>query len=755
MATNSRNARTHRTRRGLGRLSAVAIALVAGGTAGFVTAFAHHIVSTTPTPTVGVVDSTPLADTALVYADSTRHIVFFLWAPNTCGVAGTAPVFTDSEPVTTATLTDSTVTSATVVPHQVGTYEWTAEVVVNADGSVENGPTACGDEPVVVNKAGSSITTDQSNAGGAAVGTKLVDTATVTGDNPSGTVTFSIYGPNDATCANAALQTWMVQLGSNGKASVPAPGFPTTQVGTYDWVAHYGGDTDNAAATSACGTEAVTITKGTPTIVTNASAGGAVGVQIHDTAQVSGGDNPTGTVTFALYSPSNPTCVNNADSGLGALQSWTVALAQDGTAAAPDPGYTTTEVGTYQWVATYSGDANNVSVTSACGTETVTVGKASPAITTTASEGGPVGTQIKDTAQVTGGDNPTGTVTFELFSPDNPTCTVNSGQTWVQSWTVTLRSDGKASVPNPGYTTNEVGTYQWVTHYSGDADNKGASSQCGDEAVTIGQASPTIDTVASDGGAVGVQIHDTAQVSGGDNPTGTVTFFLYAPSNATCANGDGAPGFVQKVTVPLQSDGSASGAGSPFTTNAAGTWHWVATYNGDANNGSATSACSDEAVTVTKDGTTISTTPSAGGVVGTKISDIAMVSGGTAATGTVTFNLYGPTDLSCTGTPIFTSAAALGTNGTASSGVFTATTATGTYNWIAIYSGDSNNAGASGKCGQEPVVLVASGVQGITTSVPGTGAGDSIGQIGLGAELLLFGIAFGLGAELVRERRRA
>ena len=94
---------THRTRRSVGRVGAVAIALVLGGTASFVTAFAHHIVSTTPTPTVGVVGTTPLADTALVYADNTRTVVFFLWAPGTCGSPNATPVMTDSEPVTTPT----------------------------------------------------------------------------------------------------------------------------------------------------------------------------------------------------------------------------------------------------------------------------------------------------------------------------------------------------------------------------------------------------------------------------------------------------------------------------------------------------------------------------------------------------------------------------------------------------------------------------------------------------------------------------
>ena len=46
-----------------------------------------------------------------------------------------------------------------------------------------------------------------------------------------------------------------------------------------------------------------------------------------------------------------------------------------------------------------------------------------PTIATTPSAGGPVGTSISDTATVTGGVNPTGNVTFNLFSPGNPTCT--------------------------------------------------------------------------------------------------------------------------------------------------------------------------------------------------------------------------------------------------------------------------------------------------------------------------------------------
>lgn len=639
---------TRRTRRSVGRASAVVFALVFGGAASFVTAFAHHIVSTTPTPTVGVVGSTPMADTALVYADNTRHVVFFLWAPGTCGSEGASAVFTDSEPVTTSQLVNSTVKSATYLPQQVGVYGWTAEIVVNADGSIENGPTACTDEQVTVNQHGSSITTTQSDADGAPVGTALTDSAHVKGDNPGGTVAFSLFGPNDSNCAT------------------------------------------------------------------------------------------------------------NEDSSNGALQTWTVALDQDGNAKVPAPGYMTSTVGTYQWVATYSGDANNAGATSGCGNESVVINKVDSAIRTDQSnkDGAPVGTSIKDTATLSG-DAPTGTVTFFLYGPNDANCVDNAdaGMHWLQKWMVKLGENGKASVPDPGYKTSVAGTYEWVAVYSGDANNTTAKSACGNESVVIGKSSPTIVTVASEGGPVGTQIHDTAQVSGGDNPSGTVTFTLFAPSNTNCTSNENGSGSVQSVTVALGSDGSASSASSPFTSTTVGTYNWIATYSGDANNKGASTSCSSEPVNIGMDPSALTTSASSGGPTGTVIHDTATVTGGTNLTGTVTFTLFAPSDATCSGTPLFTSAVALGAGGTATSGNFSATTAAGTYNWMASYSGDANTSGSSSKCGSEPVVIVASGVQGITT--PGTGAVGAIGEAGLGIELVLGGLAFGLVSELVRERRRA
>jgi hypothetical protein len=87
-----------------------------------------------------------------------------------------------------------------------------------------------------------------------------------------------------------------------------------------------------------------------------------VGTDIADYATVSGGDNPTGTVTFVLYN--NPDCMGPA------LFADTETLVSG---AATSEGYTTTAAGTDYWVATYNGDAQNLPISSACAAEPVAI----------------------------------------------------------------------------------------------------------------------------------------------------------------------------------------------------------------------------------------------------------------------------------------------------------------------------------------------------------------------------------------------
>ncbi len=71
--------------------------------------------------------------------------------------------------------------------------------------------------------------------------------------------------------------------------------------------------------------------------------------------------------------------------------------------------------------------------------------------------------------------------------------------------------------------------------------------------------------------------------------------------------------------------------------------------------------------------------------------------GGTAPTGTVTFDVYGPNNGTCSGAPAFTSTNPVTGPGTAVSDPFTPTLA-GTYRVIANYSGDPNYAASASAC---------------------------------------------------------
>jgi hypothetical protein len=96
-------------------------------------------------------------------------------------------------------------------------------------------------------------------------------------------------------------------------------------------------------------------------------------------------------------------------------------------------------------------------------------------------------------------------------------------------------------------------------------------------------------------------------------------------------------------------------------------------------------------------GITTQATPTA--TLGQPISDTATLStGGGTPTGNITFKLFGPSNATCSGSPIFTSVVGVNGDGSYQSQPFTPL-APGTYNWIASYSGDGNNPAVTGACG--------------------------------------------------------
>jgi hypothetical protein len=101
----------------------------------------------------------------------------------------------------------------------------------------------------------------------------------------------------------------------------------------------------------------------------------------------------------------------------------------------------------------------------------------------------------------------------------------------------------------------------------------------------VALASPALATTASADVALGGSIHDTAVLSGGSSPTGTITFNLYAASDTTCSTA------LRTVAVPVSGAGSYD---SPAVTpSSAGSYQWVASYIGDAANHGVSNACND------------------------------------------------------------------------------------------------------------------------------------------------------------------
>ena len=648
-------------------------------------------VTTQASPTTGTVGVKITAgDTAtLTGGDApSGSVTFSLYSSSSC--TGT-PVITGSDAISGGTASYST----SWTPPSPGTYYWTA--AYGGDPSNSGVTTTCNasHEDLVIGKATPTVSTQASPTTGT-VGASITagDTATLLGGaSPTGTVTFDLYSTSGCTGTPVLSGSGTISGATASYSTSWTPAAP----GTYNWQATYNGDANNGTVTTACGgsTEQVVIGKATPTVVTQASpATGTVGVGItaKDTATLSGGASPTGTVTFDLYSTSGCTGAPVL-SGSGTISGATASYSTSWTPAAP---------GTYNWQATYNGDANNGMVTTACGgsTEQVVIGKATPTVTTVASPTtGTVGVGItaKDTATLSGGASPTGTVTFDLYSTSGCTGTpVLSGSGTISGTTASYSTSWTPAAP---------GTYNWQATYNGDANNGMVTTACGGstEQVVIGKAIPTVTTVASPTtGSVGVAIKtlkDTSTLSGTViAPTGSVTFSLYATNACTGK---------QVVTGSGTISSSTASYSVKWTPASAGTYYWVASYPGDANNAAATSSCGSETVVITAQ-PTISTTPnpkSAGAGTTLQASATLAKTSNLTGTGSITFKLFGPGDTTCATVLHTETLSSVKTNGPFGTTTGFAAKTTGTYQWIASFSGDADNTAVSSSCGSAPVVV--------------------------------------------------
>ena len=326
-------------------------------------------------------------------------------------------------------------------------------------------------------------------------------------------------------------------------------------------------------------------------------------------------------------------------------------------------------------------------------------------MTTSASAAVDVGGAISDSAILSGvSNNAGGTITFKAYPPSATTCL---GTPAFTSAAIPVHASG--TYGSGSFTPTLAGTYRWTAAYTGDAQNAAVplsgAPACNvtGESTNVNKRTPSLSTVASAPITLGGTISDTATLGGTYSGTGTITFTLYGPTDASC----GTPIFT--ATTPVA--GNTNYTSATFTPTATGTYRWIASYGGDANNSPVAGTCTsaNESVLVSPRGPTMVTqVPNATVNFGAPVSDTATITGSSVhAGGSITFKLYGPNDATCALTPVFVSApVSVNGDNTYPSGSYTPTLA-GTYRWTAAYTGDLNNLAIPASCnlGNESVIV--------------------------------------------------
>jgi len=543
-----------------------------------------------------------------------------------------------------------------------------------------------------------------------AEGSKVKDTATLSGENASkagGTLTYKVY--SDSKCKELASEAGKVTV-KEGK--VPDSEEKELEAGKeYFWLAEYAGDEMNKASTSTCSKEVETV-KANTSLSTKLSGGGkegeeitvAEGSKVKDQATLSGTKSAAagGTITYRVYSDSKcEKLVANAGEG----------EVKEG--KAPASNGVALSAGTYYWRALYYGEDLYEGSAGVCGAEVATVKSTSLSLTTSLSGEEQSGNRIEvqeespvtDTATLSGEGvgTATGTVEYLVYSDEDcEELEVEAGEVTVEA----------GEVPDSEEVLLSTGTtYYWRAHYSGDLTHEAASSTCGDEIVAVAEdtALATMLTgIDKEGEEIepaeeifvtpGTSVNDTAELSGenAEKATGVVEYNVYSDKECTKP-------FTETDRVKIESEGVLPPS-SPVVLPS-GTYYWQASYPGDSFNKPSTSPCGKEVAKVALESLTtllsgeeqaeteVEVQPEAP-VTDSATLDIENVS---TATGTVEYLVYSDED--CEELEVEAGEV------TVKEGIVPDSEAvelpTGTYYWIATYSGDGTHPEVASACGDE------------------------------------------------------
>jgi hypothetical protein len=576
---------------------------------------------------------------------------------------------------------NGTYAPAGFAPGTAGTYRWTVEYT--GDANNEAATLSCGttNQGSTVNKAAPSLSGTATSP--VKAGFTITDSVTLAGGFAAGgPLVFHAYGPGDQSCAGAAVYEATVPVSGNGIYSPAgfAPG-----AGLYRWTVEYAGDVNNEAVALGCGApnQGSTVGKATPSLSGTAASAAKPGLSITDSVTLAGGFSPTGEVTFSVYGPGDTSCSTPLKTAAVPLQG----------SHATSADFLAQQTGEFRWTAEYAGDANNEAAALGCGAanQGSTVGKASPTLSGTATSAAKVGLSITDSVSLAEGFATGDQLVFRAFGPNDQTCA------GAAKYEAAVPVSGNGNYAPPGFAP-APGLYLWTVEYEGDANNDAVLLGCGatNQASAVGTIPVTV-TAGATGGTVGNPVNATATIREGAIPTGQITFRAFSPGDATCS---GAAAFSSTVSV----SGNGQYRSQAFVPSRVGAFRWTVSYSGDVNHIPATTDCGKATSSVTQAGPSIAGAVKQRLTVGTSFQDTATLQGGYSPGGTITFRIYGPVAAGCA-KPAFVDTVAVAGNGPVSSDPFAAQRP-GRYSFVASYSGDSANRGATEPCDSAGQVVV-------------------------------------------------